>query len=1352
MILDKLPKISYSPSRISPAPQREPWDERFWLDSLPSYTGTSATSSEKLKKPNKVNSSFRHRQNSYVHKAKTDQVKVTPEFRGLLMEELVKTWEEKGIPLHFQETFKFHLDLTTVSKSAKIIAQEIKNLNANRATIQQALQAIDLRERSLNQLHEMEGYLSTSDDPDQLNDIAVSCAEMLHSHRMLSLLAVEKIVEWRHSLADCFYGANIRNYEKVKRIPFYVDGENYLLKARSDNDFMRGSAYSKMFLISSFVDPFCLQSIKPVHHIPTTSFKSVRTRKNSVVTELPTLILHRIRMAEHVLLEEMLIRKRSATVSDISVAEVPSNISFDSSYAYRSNRSESVEPQDSVDLVPPSLAFEIRELKIKEACEEVVQEVIVDEVMEVCLSLALRDALRYSVKKQVEAEGASAGRQAGHIKQKSSLPVLSNRESPLRHSQRKQTQSPAVFSKSSVKLTPEKPEAFGSILTPKLKAIDLPPTMPKKSYPNDIIIWPLAAPEERKPIKTLSKPKVQKATKQTPSALQVNEAVSFQLADSLLFGVVEDELFIVVEETISNPSESHRVTPDRLESYSDKGDEIEDLPHVIRNEFASPSSKVIVSQGQVKHMEISKALLSIPPITSNPHWNTLTESSRTNATTNSKTATEVSSRMVLQDDIVDEAVYQSSIEQAASNLIEEAFGSSLDRVAEDVLKEIVELSSKELAASDLVQEDLLEEAAEAVLNEAVKLSSYTIPASDRLAADFVEEAVSSLIGQTVEAVFKEAIDLANIQQQAYCELEALVIDEACNELSKTCQEEAQVQAQKDQDEVEQTNSLALAIREQLFSEWLDASLLPALAEATISDLLTIDPVPSLQAPEHSLKPIFEKPIYVSPVFSPGIHSPNAYSAESSGFNSLRYADTLRSSMGESLSYDWPYEFAHDRLNFFDKDVRFVPVCASELAAGAILSSYYIRLPRELENVVISPDALIEQVLLGCESSLHWIVAREMIIGLVVVSFDPNHEELLNLLHFTTTEFKWYFSVFSRTLTWLWKHHPCDEVRVSLESTKKREDRPELKIKSRLGELGFTWKAVADHDEGIKMGLRRPNDAAKQATRRHGVSFAYTTILTSSRSEGGGEPLVDEALASAGNRINIVASLLAISEEAEPCREPYKRRMQTDLIEIFDIACATGKADYCELVVTQTETPGLVFETIANSEVNFRLLSTVSMVHSREGVSLSYLQVNSVKSRQCNVKTFYNSVKLYSLKTNFPHIAAFIITFPEVKAELKRTSSTSRFDLFARVEDLTQETAQEDKMTTLMFPCFNLTRTQSLRWLDGLAMQTLEEPWFVTGGTDKISAACEFGSVCVGNLLPRKSKCDIIEHEFVFGKV
>lgn len=110
-----------------------------------------------------------------------------------------------------------------------------------------------------------------------------------------------------------------------------------------------------------------------------------------------------------------------------------------------------------------------------------------------------------------------------------------------------------------------------------------------------------------------------------------------------------------------------------------------------------------------------------------------------------------------------------------------------------------------------------------------------------------------------------------------------------------------------------------------------------------------------------------------------------------------------------------------------------------------------------------------------------------------------------------------------------------------------------------------------------------------------------------------------------------------------------------------------------------------------------------------------------------------------------------MVYPEVKAELKRSVSTTRFDLFAKVEDLTQEEAEEEKGKAVMFPCFGLSRSQPLHWLSGISMLTDEEPWFVTSVVDQIEAACLAAPPYAGSLLTRKSKCEIIEQEFVFGK-
>jgi len=86
---------------------------------------------------------------------------------------------------------------------------------------------------------------------------------------MLSLHAVKCIIEWRRQLVLSYLvsssttlsgSTNDRNsINKFKNIPFIWEGENYLLKMKSDTNFLAHSQFSKYINFTTKSDPFLVQ-------------------------------------------------------------------------------------------------------------------------------------------------------------------------------------------------------------------------------------------------------------------------------------------------------------------------------------------------------------------------------------------------------------------------------------------------------------------------------------------------------------------------------------------------------------------------------------------------------------------------------------------------------------------------------------------------------------------------------------------------------------------------------------------------------------------------------------------------------------------------------------------------------------------------------------------------------------------------------------------------------------------------------------------------------------------------------------------------------------------------------------
>jgi hypothetical protein len=1362
--------------------------------------------------------------------------KVPLEVQRLLVDSLNQAWGEAGIPEHFQQSFMSHLEVLSPKRAAKVMAAEAKDLRANRALIQEVLKTIDLREKSLGQLQEMEKYLDSISSEEQLQDISVNCAEMLHSHRMLTLQTVERIVEWRAYVADRFYSASPQSHERAMRLAFMLDNENYLLKIRNDNEFMRTSAYTKMFLISNLVDPFLLQMVKPVYtHQLTTKVTPSKSKRHLVVIELPTTIFQRIRLAEHVLLKETMLHKHSSLPR--STRHLSTNVSLEQSTnggqrsSYRQRRAgdtslkkRQIEDELIADVQSGPVEEMLYELPMhsgevvpREPNEEISVELSVHakEIPPVqsTVQVPSRQApptKRTPVKKAIEALSRhgtpmmpaqarqiispveTSPKQAAKLKAKAHQPVSTGED---------KAKQPAIKELPKARHEPRPRQATPRKYTPAKQPV------PKVEVPAKLITQELTpksstrieqtkppTPTKRIPARKVPEDEMKssyKGTSQLPdraasspqapsdSIRVVEESPPMPLKSELVRAKIprEDNSFREHEPDVVK-APSHAYSFSNLQSVkaksSSKTDSVSSIhPAPDDVNAASQADKLSALQSELpeaktlRHIDSSSALLSEPAKAPNYTDSfTVLQPEYPEA----KAPAEAESFIPIQPE---PSVVKAPSPQSISLNTLQPNSTEVNSQA-DAFNVPHSAKTQSEAESPRTSQELMEELThsiiEALTSEQVYEAASSLLAQEHavsihINAILLEDLIASESSTTAKKALQEAFDLREVQ----CNLEQIIetlVDEMCASTAAKAYavELAAHQLRKVEASRRQTSKLAEMVFEALLSDLLESSWLTSLAETVRIERATFERLLTLRTSAEEKLVQLEVPEDLRAAFTPVIHSPNAYSMASRSDLGL-YTDRQLTSFDESTGYDWPFAFAPDVLAFTVQEVQLVPVVVNESAAklfeptneaaldpvkhpavDSVLSAYYLRLPTDLESVVQSPLTLLQLIYSSCDPSLHWVVAKNFIVGLLVCSLDPYHEEQLNILHISAIDSTTYSSVVTAASAWAWG--ASSSIQMCIKNCSGKEDRPDLKVKAKLTELGFECDTAADSSQDIQMKLQKPEGAPSRKVNRGGLNFAFQTTVDCARVEA---ELLDEPeeLATIGSRSNVVAGLIAVSDECTPCPEPFKMRMQADMVELFEIACATGKATYSGVQVTTQDKPDSL-KTVTTSSSSLKFLSSLSTTHDIDGVKLSYFQINAVTPRQCSVKSFYNSVRLYTFSTSLPHISAFIVTYPEVKSELRRSRTTTRFDLFAKVEDLTQEETHEDKAGTVMFPCFALSKTQSLNWLAGLSLTRQGEPWVVSSVVDQLEVTCMNSGL--GSLVPRKAKCDVIEEEFVFGIV
>lgn len=207
------------------------------------------------------------------------------------LEELVKLWGMKGLPVEQQSAFLAVIEGLSEDFKAEVISEEVALVRRDKSLAQQVDRLILNREdcltalQALIQAYEHQGAASKA-TLDQLTDTLIKLRELT----MQTLLAVQA---WRQHL----YSLNPSNH-RILKLPYIWEGENYVLKIRHDCSFLKDSSLSKVYEFSKRSDPFLLY--------PNYAFKQHKTLPKKLDLPLSPGLQDSLKACEAVLLEEIL--------------------------------------------------------------------------------------------------------------------------------------------------------------------------------------------------------------------------------------------------------------------------------------------------------------------------------------------------------------------------------------------------------------------------------------------------------------------------------------------------------------------------------------------------------------------------------------------------------------------------------------------------------------------------------------------------------------------------------------------------------------------------------------------------------------------------------------------------------------------------------------------------------------------------------------------------------------------------------------------------------------------------------------------------------------------------------------
>lgn len=181
------------------------------------------------------------------------------------------------IPEFHQTSFLHYINKCPPKVYSPLVAKEINELKKERAPIQRCLQSIIAREQCLKHVLRIDKYIVDEDtqfdfcEQTKQAQVLQKCADIMYSLRLLTLNAIECITSWRNqfkyllnTLQNQGFASNPQiaafvqeSYSSLPILPF-LDHPNYLLKMKTDLDFLAESNLAKYFKFSKASDPLLI--------------------------------------------------------------------------------------------------------------------------------------------------------------------------------------------------------------------------------------------------------------------------------------------------------------------------------------------------------------------------------------------------------------------------------------------------------------------------------------------------------------------------------------------------------------------------------------------------------------------------------------------------------------------------------------------------------------------------------------------------------------------------------------------------------------------------------------------------------------------------------------------------------------------------------------------------------------------------------------------------------------------------------------------------------------------------------------------------------------------------------------
>ncbi|CAG9335978.1 unnamed protein product [Blepharisma stoltei] len=221
--------------------------------------------------------------------------------------DLEAEWNFKNIPESLRSLYRECVFGLPTHKSITLMSRELNDLISNKATVQFAIKSVEEREKNIWHIKDLIYEFNKSSEEERMGAL-MNFSEILQNYRVLSLSAIESIIIWRDQLAYAQIVSNL-NIRNVRRIPFIWNGENYIVRMKSDMDFLGKTELAKYFYFSDQSDPFliCPSDVKWDMSEKINELSSYFAKKTTkMLIPLPEILMNRVKLAEIIINEELI--------------------------------------------------------------------------------------------------------------------------------------------------------------------------------------------------------------------------------------------------------------------------------------------------------------------------------------------------------------------------------------------------------------------------------------------------------------------------------------------------------------------------------------------------------------------------------------------------------------------------------------------------------------------------------------------------------------------------------------------------------------------------------------------------------------------------------------------------------------------------------------------------------------------------------------------------------------------------------------------------------------------------------------------------------------------------------------